>query len=252
MVVGHGAGLESLESAGRPFELCLLGGFELRCDGAPLHITLAAERLLAFLAIRARPVQRPFVAGSLWADSSEQHSTGSLRSALWRLGRSGHRVIEADAERLRLAPRVRVDLHDVTARAQRLIHGEPAEEGDFAKIVPAVELLPDHYDDWVLVERERYRQLRMHALETLCIHLTSVARYGEAVEAGLAAVNSEPLRESAHRVLIHAHLAEGNRCEAIRQYERYCALLQKELGLGPSAELTGLLPEQLQPQVSIR
>ncbi len=197
MVVGHRAGLESLESAGRPLELCLLGGFELRCDGAPLHITLAAERLLAFLAIRARPVQRPYVAGSLWADSSEQHSTGSLRSALWRLGRSGHR-------------------------------------------------------DWVLVERERYRQLRMHALETLCIHLTSVARYAEAIEAGLAAVSSEPLRESAHRVLIHAHLAEGNRCEAIRQYDRYRALLEKELGLRPSAEIAGLLPEQSRPQVSIR
>jgi DNA-binding SARP family transcriptional activator len=252
MVVGHGAGSETLESVGRPLELYLLGGFELRCGGAPLHITLAAERLLAFLAIRARPVQRPFVAGSLWADSSEQHSTGSLRSALWRLGRSGHRVIEADAERLRLAPRVQVDLHDVTARAQRLIHGGPAEDGDIAKIVPAVELLPDHYDDWVLVERERYRQLRMHALETLCSHLTSAARYGEAIEAGLAAVSSEPLRESAHRVLIHAHLAEGNRCEAIRQYERYRDLLQKELGLRPSTEITALLPEQHQPQASIR
>lgn len=252
MVVDHGKGLESLQSAGRPLELCLLGGFELRCDGAPLHVTLAAERLLAFLAIRVRPVQRPYVAGSLWADSTEQHSTGSLRSALWRLGRSGHRVIEADAQRLRIAPGVQVDLHDVTSRAQRLMHGGPAEEGDFAKIVPAVELLPEHYDDWVLVERERYRQLRMHALETLCIHLTSVARYGEAIEAGLAAVSSEPLRESAHRVLIHAHLAEGNRCEAIRQYERYRALLQKELGLKPSTEITALLSDQRQPELSIR
>jgi DNA-binding SARP family transcriptional activator len=247
MVVGHGAGYESSESAGRPLELCLLGGFELRCDGAPLHITIAAERLLAFLAIRARPVQRPYLAGSLWADSSQEHSTGSLRSALWRLGRSGHRVIEADAERVRLAPGVRVDLHEVTARAQRLMHGGPAEEGDFAKIVPAIELLPEHYDDWVLVERERYRHLRMHALETLCTHLTSLSRYGEAIEAGLAAVSSEPLRESAHRVLIHAHLAEGNRCEAIRQYESYRILLQKELGLKPSTEISALLPEQRRP-----
>ncbi len=59
--------------------------------------------------------------------------------------------------------------------------------------------------------------------------------------AGLAAVAGEPLRESAHRALISAYLAEGNPGEAVRQYRRYCAILHKELRLEPSAQMTALL-----------
>ena len=63
-------------------------------------------------------------------------------------------------------------------------------------------MLPACYDDWVLVQRDRFRQLRLHALEALCERLTASGRYGEAIDAGLAAVCAEPLRESSHRVLI--------------------------------------------------
>jgi DNA-binding SARP family transcriptional activator len=159
--------------------------------------------------------------------------------------------VDADADHLRLATSVRVDLHDVVARARRLMHGGPAEDGDFAAIVPAAELLPDHYDEWVLMERERHRQMRVHALEILCSQLSSAGRHGEAIEAGLAAVSGEPLRESAHRALIRAHLAEGNRCEAIRQFELYRHLIQTELGLQPSAEINALLPEPQLRAVSV-
>ena len=224
------------------FELCLLGGFELRQGGRTIHVTQAAERLLAFLAIRARPMLRLYVASTLWFESSEQHAIGSLRSTLWRIGRSERHLVEADAEHISLAGGVRVDLHDISFRGRRLLQGGPVEEGDFAAIMPATELLPDHYDEWVLVERERYRQLRVHALEMLCARFSSAGRHGEAIEAGMAAVNGEPLRESAHRVLIRAHLAEGNRCEAIRQFERYRNILHRDLGLEPSPEIAALVP----------
>jgi DNA-binding SARP family transcriptional activator len=66
-------------------------------------------------------------------------------------------------------------------------------------------------------------------------------RFGEAVQAGLAAVKAEPLRESAQRSLIRAHLAEGNLGEALRQYHSFRRLLLEELGVGPSAELEDLV-----------
>src|SRR5207302_1114287 len=83
-------------------------------------------------------------------------------------------------------------------------------------------LLPGFYDDWVLDERDRLGQLRVHALEALCKHLTTRGRYGQAVAAGMAAVAAEPFRESAQVALIRAHLAEGNRADAVRQFARYC------------------------------
>jgi DNA-binding SARP family transcriptional activator len=103
----------------------------------------------------------------------------------------------------------------------------------------------DWYDDWVILARERFRQARLHALEALCLSLASSGRYAEAAEAGLAAVAGEPLRESAHRALIQAHLAQGNPGEAIRQYRLCRRLLHEQLGLEPSPqldELVGALP----------
>lgn len=227
------------------FDLTLLGGFGLSWRGASLHVTQAAERLLAFLALRSRPVQRLYLAGTLWPESTEQHAVGCLRSALWRIRRVGRLLVEARGESLQLAGNVRVDLYDITERARRLVRGGPVELGDFAAIVPATELLPDLYDDWVLVERERHRQLRMHALEVLCLQLSATGRHGDAIEAGLAAVHGEPLRESAHGALIRAHLAEGNRSEAMRQYDRYCTVLRQELGLRPSPEIQRLTSDEV-------
>ena len=83
------------------------------------------------------------------------------------------------------------------------------------------------------LDRERFRQIRLHLLETLCEELLEAGRYAQAIEAGYAAVCGEPLRESAYRALIRAHLAEGNTSEAIRQYERFRELLKRELDLEP-------------------
>src|SRR6266702_3475376 len=92
----------------------------------------------------------------------------------------------------------------------------PSEDLDPAPLTG--ELLPDwNADDWILVERERLRQLSLHGLDAICTRLLALHRYCEAVEAGLAAVRSEPLRESAHRMLIAVHLAEGNYNEALRR-----------------------------------
>ncbi len=226
--------------------LSLLNGFELSVRDEPVELPLSAQRVLAFLALHDRPLQRIFVAGSLWCDASESHANASLRTALWRLRRPGRAgVVDATTTHLRIGREVEVDLHDATRRARRLLDDGALEPDDLRSLVSAGELLPDWYEDWVLIERERHRQLRLHALEALCASLAQTGRFADAAEAGLAAVSLEPLRESAHRVLIGAHLSEGNAVEAIRQFRFYRRLLRDQLGLEPSSglsELVGMLP----------
>ena len=43
------------------------------------------------------------------------------------------------------------------------------------------------------------------------------------------------------RTLIRAHLAEGNRVEALRQFALYGRLMRDELGLEPSPDVSALL-----------
>jgi DNA-binding SARP family transcriptional activator len=75
----------------------------------------------------------------------------------------------------------------------------------------------------------------------MCEHLTRIGRYGAAVLAGQAALDREPLRESAHRALMKVHLAEGNAVEVIRRYRQYEAMAARDLGVGPSEMMRSLL-----------
>jgi DNA-binding SARP family transcriptional activator len=231
-------------SAGRSLgaRLALLNAFALSFDGAPVQLPASAQRLLAFLALHDHPLRRLYVAGVLWIDAPEKRALANLRSALWRLQQPGRPLVEATARDLRLAASVRVDFRDAAALAHGLLGGSSSPEDlDVDWTALGGELLPDWYDEWVLLERERFRQLGLHALEILAERLADARRFGPALEAALAAVAGEPLRESAHRVLIKAHIAEGNAWEAIRQYRFYRRLLRDQLGLDPSPAMEALV-----------
>lgn len=195
-----------------------------------------SKQLLAFVALRRRRVERRQAAGTLWPFGDEERAAGNLRSALWRLRRAGINVLAADKWSLALSAGVLVDLHLTEQWATRLIEGRP-DAGDLAvspSVVDALDLLPGFYDDWVLMERERIRQRILHALEALSERLSAAGRFADAIEAAMLATSAEPLRESAQRALIKAHIAEGNLSEARRAYRAYHDLVYRELGVVPS------------------
>ena len=120
-------------------------------------------------------------------------------------------------------------------RRRGAANGPSLRDEDIDELMLAGDVLPDWYDDWIVIQRERFRQARLHALR-LRRTLVHRGRYESAIDVGLAAVAGEPLRESAHRAVILVHLAEGNRSEALRQYELCRRLLKEQLGLEPSPE----------------
>jgi DNA-binding SARP family transcriptional activator len=232
---------------GRTVRLGLLQGFQLECAEREVDLPLSAQRVLAFLAVQLRPQARCYVAATLWMNFDEGRAAASLRSALWRINRCGRALVAADARALRLMPDIIVDLRESARSAQEVLRGQARGAAVRVDDLTAGDLLPGWYDEWVVTEREHFRQLRLHALEKLCEQLTEEGRFGQAVEAGLAAVSGEPLRESAHRALIRAYLAEGNRGEAIRQYEACRRVLRHELGIDPSPVTQALLRSPVDP-----
>jgi DNA-binding SARP family transcriptional activator len=220
--------------------LRLLDGFELLNDAGRTEIPLGAQRVVAFVALHDRPLLRSFVAGSLWLDSTEERAAANLRSTLWRIHRIEPRLIDTSGRTLQLGVEVSVDLRRTEAMAHALLRGDPDARPEATQL--ARDLLPDWYDDWVLFERERFRQLRLRALETLCDQLTSAGRLAEALEVGLLSVTGEPLRESAHRAVMRVYIADGNPGEAIRQYRLCERLFGEQLGVRPSAQMEELLP----------
>jgi DNA-binding SARP family transcriptional activator len=116
---------------------------------------------------------------------------------------------------------------------------------DCPELVEALsqQLLPPWGEEWLILERQRWDHLRLHALEGLAERLAASGRHMDALEAGLAAVAIEPYRETAHRALISVYLAEGNCASALAQYHRYRRLLIRELGVRPTAQLQALVQD---------
>lgn len=226
--------------------LRLLKGFTLSVNRVRVPVCSSTQRLLAFLALQDMPRSRTYVAGILWPDVTAARAHANLRSSLWRATQTGHRVIVASAQELAISEHVSVDLHEAVASAHRLLDdARPCDDILTTRTLAnlSADLLPEWSEnDWMLIEQEQYHQLRLYALEAMTERLSAARRHGEAVATGIAVVRAEPLRESAHRVLVRAHLAAGNRGAALRQYEQCRRILREELGLEPSPSLKALLP----------
>lgn len=227
------------------FIITVLGGFGLFWGNILIDLPRASQRLLAYLALRGRMVQRAAVAGTLWPDASESDAYSNLRSTISRLQSRAGKALKIGKLELGLGERVTVDLRRARVMARRLL--DPAatlgasDPAMTATAALSADLLPDWCDEWVVVEAEEWRQIRLHALEALAGRLITAGRWGEAASAASAAVRAEPLRESARATLIQVHLAEGNKSEVVREYRRYRSLLRAELGLEPSSHLRHLV-----------
>jgi DNA-binding SARP family transcriptional activator len=181
------------------------------------------------------------VAGCIQRSRRRQPALG-----LWRLQKSGLGIVDSNTNDLRLSPSITVDWRQVAGMARRLINRAVTMDADELGIALNSnlhdDLLPEMADEeWIAPEADCFRQLRLHALESLSERLIKAGWYGAAIDVAMQAVRVDPFRESAQQTLIQAHLAEGNLLAARQQYDAYRQMLDEELGLEPSARLTQLV-----------
>lgn len=242
--VGGGRDVTPRQSAdvpASPVTLRILGKFDLVVGGRSVPVGVSCQRLLTLLAISGGRASRGHVAGTLWPDARATRASANLRSVLWRLQRCDCEVIEPSFHDLRLAADVAVDIEEVASVARCLLdRSVPMDDTGLQQALRCnlyEDVCPDLGDDeWLAVERERFRQVRVHSLEALSDDLIAAGWYGAAIEATLGVLRADPFRETAHYLLVKAHLAEGNQFEARRQYLAYCRLMWNELGLEPSEQ----------------
>ena len=212
----------------------LLGCFEIVRGKVRHQVPLPAQRLVALLALHGE-AGRSQAAGILWPEFEHAHALANLRTALWRLRSLDPGIVRSSGSGLQSDPRATTDLREGEALAHRILRGHvPLREARLASALLSDDLLPGWDDEWLVFDRERFRDLRVHALERLCDQLSDSGEYAEAVQCGLLAVQGEPLRESSHRALMRAHLAEGNRARALQLFNRLEHQLEVELQVPPS------------------
>jgi tetratricopeptide (TPR) repeat protein len=224
----------------RRSRVTVLGSFTLSADGSGVPLGVDARRVVAYLAVHPRPQERAALAADLWPGVDPAAARTILAEAVAAVDVPG--LIEGAEDpqaALSLAPGVAVDL----AEAMTLIRALPTVPGEVDVDTTGLDkdILPGWTATWIAVERERFRQLRLHALEERTQRLAAAGRFDDAVAMARAGVRTAPSRESARRALIEAYLAQGDVAAAVNEYDEYQELLRSSVG--PAATgLESLLP----------
>lgn len=219
----------------------VLDSFTLTDHGTTVPLGVDARRLVAYLAVHHRAQRRAALAADLWPGVEAAAAQRLLDEAVAAVDVPG--LLDTRAEgTLALAADVEVDL----AEAMGLIRTLP--DVPLAAQTPrpdldllTADILPGWTAAWIAVERERFRQLRLYALEEFSLRCSAAGRYADAVAVAESAVRSAPSRESARRALIEAHLAEGEVAAAVAAYDEYQELLRSSVGPAGTG-LEGMLP----------
>jgi DNA-binding SARP family transcriptional activator len=208
----------------------VLGRLELDVDGEVLAPPPGrpARSLLGWLALHRGMQSRAAVAAALWPDVLDSSARASLRTALTAVRRSfgpATAAIRADRERVGLSDDVLVDVGEFD---RLLDHGDPRSALELAR----GELLADLDDDWVLRARDRHRDRCGQALAAMA---EAAGEPSEAVAWARRRAELDPFDEAAHRELMTALDAAGERASALAVYDRLRARMRRELGLAPGA-----------------
>lgn len=223
--------------------LGLLNCWRLEQRGQLVEVPARQQRVIAAVAIVGGR-SRGFYAGLLWPDATERHATQSLRTCLWQITHSCPGLLAEPRNPLSLNPDVVTDLQVLFRRCEQLRPDAPPPRPEgILELLRSAELLPGWYEEWLLPEQEHLRRTRLHALEVLAESQLRLGLSDAAAEAAEVAALIDPFRESTQRLLIRSHLAAGNYAAALRSYSRFRAMLDRELGLAPSARLTELIRE---------
>ena len=233
----------------------LAGLVTIEHGGAPPRHLSSAQAQVAFARLtleRASGTGRDQLADTVWPGGLPDTWASALRSVVSRVRAfvTGAQppgvpplVAQGGLYLLRLPTDVLVDLECAEEAVGEAIEAFAADDFTDAQRLAASAVsclqgpfLPDHEGEWVSGVRERMDELLLSGLETASLAASALGDEHNALRFADEAVRRASLRESAHRCRMTAHVAAGNRAEALRSYHQLQRILAEELGIDPAPE----------------
>jgi DNA-binding SARP family transcriptional activator len=241
-------------------KISLFGRVELNYDNrlAEVKIPKIAQALLAYMLLkRRRFYTREGLAALFWGDMSEERARSCLNTALWRLRRALEPKETAKSGYVLTASSGNIGFNwdsaywlDVQIFEDEVVQllgrsPEALSQQEGQRLQAALELytgdvLEEFYEDWVLVDRERLRQLLLNGLTQLMLYYKHRGEYTQSLSYGQAILQHDPLRENIHREMMQLYLANNEPVMAIRQYQSCQEVLANELNITPMPETQAL------------
>jgi DNA-binding SARP family transcriptional activator len=244
----------------------MLGSFRLYLDGAPVtdwHGSRGQRIARYLLAHRRRPVPKERLIELIWPDVPPEVGRRNLHQAIYCLRSTlraaqpeeHHIVLEGDCYRLNPDLDVWCDVEEFEADidAGRRLTGagrvvEAIASYRAAERLYGGEFLEDTpYEEWAIGERERLDARYAQALLGMTVLHLDRGGTDEAIASARTLLMSRPADETAHQLIIRAHLSNGRRVDALAQYRCCAGALEREFGLAPGEEITALCGPLLAP-----
>lgn len=215
---------------------------------------------IAHLALaRSEPVPRDALAATLWPehgppalDLALSAVVSKIRGALAQVGLPGVLHSVAGCYELRLPPDAWVDAEVAAIQLDRaegaLRRDDVAGAWAAATVASAIlrrPFLPGEDGEWPRLQRTRFEAQRLRSLDCLAEAWLRRGEGGLAQRVAEEAAGIAPFREATHRLLMRAHLAQGNRAEALLAFHRCRQLLVAELGVEPAPATQAVYAEAL-------
>lgn len=245
-------------------QLSLLGKLQIEQDSKPItgFVSTKVQALLSYLAVTGRPHDRQTLATLLWGEMPDAEAKANLRTALFNLRKlvAPYLIIDRQAIAFNRERAYRLDVEIFqnslgvagileqsrpTGIAQAsnlsLPHLRQAVElyrGDFLEGFTVREA--PYFEEWLIGQRERLRQLVIQALHMLAIQHTQRGEYAAGIDYTTRLLAIEPWREEGHRQMMILLARSDQRSAALAQYETCRRILADELGVDPLPETTAL------------
>lgn len=229
-------------------------------DGEPISVdTRKAIALGAYLAISGKSHSREALTLLFWPDSDTEHARSALRRTLTALRKAlGAENLETAGDYLALKPDANLWIDaDYFLRqvSQCQRHGHAPEEVCPACIVPLSEAAnlyqkdflagftlsdcPD-FDDWQYLQRESFRREYASVLKKLVEYYLGRRELQDSLTYAQRLLTFDPLDEHANLHLMELYAWSGQRASALRQFEYYKQLLEREMEVEPGEEIQAL------------
>ena len=226
-------------------QIRLLGQFDIRLDGKRVTIpSRAGQSLLAYLALTAGTShRREKLAGTFWSETSEESARKYLRQELWRI-RKALISIKTTGEEYLIADDFTIAFNrnaDYWLDAAQLERPDLDLESLLTNLsLYQGELLPGFYDEWLVIERERFQSIFDAKMGQLLEQLISAERWTAVQEQSERWLSMDSAIEPAYRGLMLSYGARGDMAKVSTIYQRCIAELDEKFGLEPSAETRAL------------
>lgn len=242
-----------------------LGGFrvwrgEAEVDAKEWKRDKARQLFQLLLTQRRRAMQREEITEQLWPGLTPEAAARDFKVALNALNKaleparsseSASAYITREGATYALRPEADVWLdaavfEQAAASGLRALNEHHPTPEAMAQMHAALALytgdyLPEAlYEDWVSAERERLLALYLRVADKLAGALVESGAWDEALRVCQLILARDACWERAYRLMMTAHVQQGNRPQALRVYQRCVDTLRAELAVEPSPATVAL------------